>query len=379
MSESHILIKNAEVIDPARNIQERQDIHILNDLIASPDTPVSAHTEIIDAKGCYLFPGLIDYHAHVFYGGTHSSVPPDLASLPFGVTTIVDAGSAGSANVESFLRDQIPRSLVRIKAFVTAYPGGQLWQEENHNPDYFDFPRLQQLFRLYPDTLLGLKLKQERAVVGELGSRPFLRAVEMAQQLNCRVAVHMTDPVQTTEQLLEIFRSGDVFAHCFHGKGDSLLDENGHVKSAARQARARGVIFDCAHGRNNFSQRVAQLAVSDDFLPDIISSDLSALTLNRPPVFGLPWVMSKFLAMGMSLFDVVERCTARPAALLGMSQQIGTLQPGSCADVSLFRLEKRDVSFTDVHQHTLTGSQLLVPQLTLKAGVPLWRANFGLH
>ena len=105
MSESHILIKNAEVIDPARNIQERQDIHILNDLIASPDTPVSARTEIVDAKDCYLFPGLIDYHAHVFYGGTHSSVPPDLASLPFGVTTIVDAGSAGSANVESFLRD----------------------------------------------------------------------------------------------------------------------------------------------------------------------------------------------------------------------------------------------------------------------------------
>lgn len=379
MSETHILIKNAQVIDPANQFVGRQDIHIVNDLIASPDTPVSSHTEIIDAEGCYLFPGLIDYHAHVFYGGTHSSVPPDLASLPFGVTTIVDAGSAGTANVESFLRDQIPRSLVRIKAYVTAYPSGQLWQEENHHPDFFDLPRLTQLFRNYPDTLLGLKLKQERAVVGELGSRPFVRAVEMAEQLGCRVAVHMTDPVHTTEQLLEIFRSGDVFAHCYHGKGDTLLDENGRVKTAARQARTRGVIFDCAHGRNNFSQRVAQLAVADDFLPDIISSDLSAMTLNRAPVFGLPWVMSKFLAMGMSLNDVVERCTSRPAALLGMSQQIGTLQPGSCADVALFKLEKRPVTFTDVHQHTLVGSQLLVPQLTLKAGVPLWRAPFGLH
>mgnify|MGYP004710460053 FL=1 len=189
----------------------------------------------------------------------------------------------------------------------------------------------------------------------------------------------MTDPVQSTEQLLEIVRSGAVFAHGFHGKGDTLLDESGRVKNAARQARQRGVIFDCAHGRNNFSQHVAQQAVADDFLPDIISSDLSAITLNRSPVFGLPWVMSKFLAMGMSLFDVIACCTSRPAALLGMSQEIGTLQPGSCADVALFRLEKRGVTFTDVHQHTLAGSQLLVPQLTLKAGVPLWRANFGLH
>lgn len=374
MPEKHLLIKNAIVIDPARGTECRQDIHILNDIIAPEDTPVSGTTEIIDAAGCYAFPGLIDYHAHVFYGGTHSSVPPDLATLPFGVTTVVDAGSAGSANVESFLRDQIPRSLVRIKAYVAAYPAGQLWQEENHDPAYFDLPRLQQLFRQYPDVLLGLKLKEERAIVGELGSRPMIRAVEMAETLDCRVAVHMTDPVQTTEQLLEIFRAGDVFAHCYHGKGDTLLDEQGRVKPAARLARQRGVIFDCAHGRNNFSQRVAQRAVEDDFLPDIISSDLSSMTLHRAPVYGLPWVMSKFLALGLSLYQVVARCTARPAALLGMQHQIGTLAPGSYADVALFRLENRSVTFTDVHQHTLTGSQLLMPQLTLKAGVPLWRA-----
>lgn len=374
MPEKHLLIKNAIVIDPAREIECRQDIHIIDDVIAPEDTPVSSATDIIDAAGCYAFPGLIDYHAHVFYGGTNSSVPADLATIPFGVTTIVDAGSAGTANVESFLRDHIPRSLVRIKAYVAAYPGGQLWQEENHDPVFFDLPRLKQLFRNYPDTLLGLKLKEERAIVGELGARPLVRALEMADTLACRVAVHMTDPVHTTEHLLELFRTGDVFAHCYHGKGDTLLDEQGRVKPAARQARQRGVIFDCAHGRNNFSQRVAQQAIEDDFLPDIISSDLSAMTLNRAPLYGLPWVMSKFLAMGLSLTEVVARCTAHPAALLGMQNQIGTLTPGSHADVALFRLINHPVSFTDVHQHTLSGSQLLMPQLTLKAGVPLWRA-----
>lgn len=374
MTTNDILIKNAHVIDPAREINSQQSIRIIDDVIAASDLPISEHTEIIDARGSYAFPGLIDYHAHVFYGGSHSSVPPDLACLPFGVTTVVDAGSAGSANVESFLRDQIPRSLVRIKCFVTACPGGQLWQKEDYHPDYFDLPRLRQLFLRYPDTLLGLKLKEERAVVDMLGARPLLKAIEMAETLNCRVAVHMTDPVLPTEQLLEAFRDGDVFAHCYHGKGDTLLDSRGKVKAAAHAARKRGVIFDCAHGRNNFSQRVAQQAIEDDFLPDIISSDLSLLTLNRAPVFGLPWVMSKFLAMGMALDRVVACCTQRPAQLLGMSDHIGSLAPGHCADVALFKLEQRSVTFTDVHQHAFTGKQLLVPQLTFKSGVPLWRS-----
>lgn len=374
MPRNDLLIENAHVIDPARNIDNIENIRIIDDIIAPADHPASAHTEIINAQGCYAFPGLIDYHAHVFYGGSHSSAPPDLATLPFGVTTVVDAGSAGSANVESFLREQIPRSLVRIKAFVTASPGGQLWQEENYDPVWFDLPRLRQLFHQFSDTLLGLKLKEERAVVGHLDAAPMLKTIEMADSLGCRIAVHMTDPVRPTEALLSLFRPGDIFAHCFHGKGDSLLDANGQVKDAARKARQRGVIFDCAHGRNNFSQRVAQQAIEQGFAPDIISSDLSLLTLNRNPVYGLPWVMSKFLAMGMPLTDIIACCTARPAALLNMSSQIGSLSPGSYADVALFRLEPRSLIFTDVHQHALKGSQLLVPQLTLKSGVPLWRA-----
>lgn len=370
-----ILITGAHIIDPAQGIDGIQPLRIIGDRIVAPDTPLSSSTESIHAEGCYLFPGLIDFHAHVFYRGTEYSVPADLATLPYGVTTVVDAGSAGSANYESFHRQVISQSLVRIKSFLAASSPGQTWDEENQDPAKYDIPKIKALFRRYPDTLLGLKIKQEAGVVGDLGVKPMHAAVALAEELGCPVAVHTTDPAVPVAALVRLFRAGDIYAHAFHGKGSTIIGEDGHVLATVKEARRRGVLFDCAHGRSHFSLKTARSAINEGFFPDIISSDLSRFSFNISPAFNLPWVMSKLLALGMPLYDIIAACTSTPARAINMPLEIGTLAPGACADIALFKLARRQVTFTDIHREIQTGENLLIPQMTLLAGEKVYRQN----
>lgn len=368
-----IVITGAHVIDPSQNINDIRNLRIIGDSIADPETPVTPATEYIDARGYYLFPGLIDFHAHVFSQGTEYGVPADLATLPYGVTTVVDAGSAGTANYELFHRQIISQSQVRIKSFLAVSPPGQTWEEENLDPAKYDIEKIKTLFRRYPQDLLGLKLKQERSLVGGLGIEPMRASVALAETLGCPVAVHTTDPVVPAGELVQLFRQGDIYAHAFHGKGSTLIGQDGHVLAEVREARRRGVIFDCAHGRNHFSLKTAGGAIRDGFYPDIVSSDLSRFTFNKSPAFNLPWVMSKLLALGMPLYDVVAACTVTPARVMKMQRTIGTLAPGACADVALFRLASGSVVFNDIHGEALTGEKLLIPQMTLRAGERVFR------
>jgi len=363
-----ILLTGAHVIDPSRHINRVENVRVVGETMVDANTPLTPATEIINAKGYYLVPGLIDFHAHVFAGGTEYGVPADLATLPYGVTTLVDAGSAGTANYDLFHRHIVAQSLVRIKSFLAVSSPGQTWEEENQDPAKYDRDKIRALFRQHRDSLLGLKLKQERGVVGALGIKPMLAALELATELGCPVAVHTTDPVVPTEQLVTLFRRGDVYAHAFHGKGSTLIGRDGHVLAEVIEARRRGVIFDCAHGRSHFSIDTAQRAIAEGFFPDIISSDLSRFTFNKSPTFNLPWVMSKLLALGMPLLDIIAACTATPARLMDMALQIGTLAPGACADVALFKLDTAQVTFTDIHGVELRGEKLLIPIMTIRAG-----------
>ncbi|XBS68502.1 metallo-dependent hydrolase [Acerihabitans sp. KWT182] len=370
-----ILITGAHIIDPAQGIDGTGSLRVIGDRIAAAETPTTAATEIINGEGCYLFPGLIDFHAHVFYRGTEYSVPADLSTLPHGVTTVVDAGSAGSANYESFHRQVICQSLVRIKSFLAASSPGQTWDEENQDPEKYDIPKIKALFRRYPDTLLGLKIKQEAGVVRNLGVKPMQAAVALAEELGCGVAVHTTDPVVPTAELVRLFRSGDIYAHAFHGKGSTIIGSDGHVLAEVEDARRRGVIFDCAHGRSHFSIKTARSAINDGFYPDIISSDASRFSFNVSPAFNLPWVMSKLLALGMPLFEIIAACTATPAKTIKMPREIGTLAPGANADIALFKLVRGNVAFTDIHGERLAGDRLLIPQMTFLAGERVFRQN----
>ena len=375
-----IIIKNVRVIDPLRNIDDIGDIRIINDRMAELNAEsITPKTQLIDAQGCIATPGLIDYHAHVFSDATEGGVRADLCMLPNGVTTVVDAGSAGTANFDAFYRQVICTSKVRIKAFIAASPAGQTSADENHNPDCFNAEKIKHFFSLYPDVLQGIKLKIQTETVLDYHLSPLIKALEIAEDIGCRIAVHTTKPIVPTGELVNYFRNGDIFAHAFHGFGSTIIGEDGHVLKEVKEARLRGVIFDVANGRSHFGTKTARHAIADGFYPDVISSDMSTITMLQWPVYGLPWILSKYLALGMELTDVIAASTSAPAALLGMEDEIGSLTPGSLADISLFKMKNKPAVFSDILGDDVSGDRLLVPQMTIKSGEVLFRqVDFGL-
>jgi dihydroorotase len=377
-----ILIKDGYLVDPARHINQIGNIAIRGDRFFSIDNISGCKaTQIIDAQGCYIMPGLIDFHAHVFYQGTENSIPPDVGMLPCGVTTVVDGGSAGAANYEVFHRSVISNSVVRICSFLNVSSAGQVTMKynENVNPLYYDADKIGYLFKKYKDSLIGIKLRQSKEIVNDLGLEPLKATLKIANDISCPIMIHTTNPPCETSQLVELLRAGDVFTHVYHGTGSTILNSEGKVDDSIKRARARGVLFDTGNGRTNFVFSTALMAMADNFAPDIISSDITVMTLYQQSAYGLPFLMSKHLAMGMSLYDVVAACTSTPAQQIGMLGEIGTLANGACADIAIFRLEDKEVCFYDFKGENIIGQQVLVPQLTIRGGRIVYKdIRFGL-
>lgn len=371
-----ILITGGRIIDPARNLDEIGDIFIENGKISTkPVNDTFPAETVINAEGCLVLPGLIDYHAHFFFKGTDSSISVDSGMLPNCVTTAVDGGSAGTANYELFHQQVVDESLVRVKSFLATSPTGQTTfkYEENYDPQYYDEYKMDYLFSKFPDEILGLKLKQSKDIVGELGLAPIKKAIQIAEKLSCQVAVHTTDPVPNSTELVNTLRKDDIYTHVYHGKGSTIIGTDGRVLPAIKKARERGVIFDAANGKSNFSFKTAEAALQDGFLPDIISSDLTWLTMYKQPVFSLPWLMSKYLALGMPLKDIVAACTSTPARLMKMEKEIGTLASNACADVAIFKLINHSCEFRDIDGEQRYGKTLFLPQATIRAGRIVYR------
>lgn len=370
-----IAIRNGFVVDPYRQQEKIKDVFIKDGVIIDAIEKMEANFEY-DASGMHVFPGLIDYHTHLFWGSTEIGISADVAMIPQGVTTAVDAGSAGTSNFQVFAEKIAYGSCMGIKAFINLSPAGLPTSKyhENINPKHWDKAKLKRLLQRYPDVIMGLKIRISRDIADGQGSEVLKAAVDMAEELGTRLAVHSTDPIETMEEVAVSLRKGDILVHCFHGTGNTILDEQGNVLPGVIEARRRGVIMDAANGRNHWSFAVAEAAIRQGFLPDIISTDITTGTLFKDPVFGLPYIMSKYLAMGVSLNDVVARCTAIPAKLMGLEGRIGTLAPGAWGDVSVFRLRDKETMFTDTRKEVRRGSQMLVPQMTVLKGNVLYKS-----
>ena len=369
-----ILIKNGRVIDPYIKRDEIGNIYIENGKIVEGGHSFSPDL-VIDAKNNLVVPGLIDYHAHVFQQGTDAGVPPDLAMLPNGITTVVDGGSSGTANYESFYTNIVGHSVIRVKAFIALSCDGQISikKNDNYDPQYCDDMKLKYLMNKYKDNILGIKLKQTKNNINDKGLKPIKKALSLAKQLGCRINVHAIDPPCSTKELIQYFRKGDIFTHVYHGIGSTILGENGHIIPEVWEAKKRGVVFDACNGKNNFDMQVAKKAIREKFYPDIISSDLTMITLYKQPVIALPWIMSKYLALGMRLYDVIAAVTSTPAKYMEMNDEIGTLKIGACADVAIFKQIEGEFTFFDKNNNAIKGKCILLPQLTVKEGMVVYK------
>ncbi|MFC6123879.1 metallo-dependent hydrolase [Citrobacter bitternis] len=378
-----ILIKNGLVADLDSGSYINQNIGIVGNRIVDLHTADSQAETVIDAAGCIVLPGLIDFHAHVFHGGTAISVNPDVLCLPNGVTSVVDAGSSGWVNYKLFRNSVIHTAQTRIKSYLnvvnvglSTLGGGPTGYLENTNPANYNVEKISQTLNENRDNILGLKLRysQDIATGCNFSSDPFYAAVALARELKTTLCVHVTDSRLPADELIGHFQTDDIYAHCFHGTGNAILKESGEVFPAIKEAKARGVIFDCSNGVAHFDFTVARNAMEQGFNPDIISTDLTLRnSLRTDKVFSLLFIMSKYLNMGMSFFDVVRAVTRTPARLMKMEGQIGTLAPGAFADIAIVKLRKEKIVFEDTKGTQLEGDRYIDNCATISNGQIVYR------
>ena len=366
----NFMIQNGNVFDPTSGTFTRKSIALENGVISSPKDG-NTYRQIIDASGCIVMPGLIDYHVHYFLHGSENSVNPDASSFCCGITTAVDGGTCGAGNYEAYRRTICAMSEVRIMNCLLVASGGQNNNSytENLDPKFFDEAKILELFAKYPDELVALKIRLSHGIVSpELARHSLAETVRIAEKAGVRVVVHVTDCAIPLDELAGMLRPGDVICHIYHGRGENIcLDSDGRVLAGLWKARKRGILFDASNGRSNFDIEICRKAIVQGFTPDIISSDNNSGSWFLQPLHTLPRILSKFVDLGMKLEDVLRAATITPAKLIGLPE-LGSMAEGTTGDISIFRLKQKNVQYSDINGHMFTGSQVLVPMMTFKGG-----------
>ena len=370
-----ICIKNGHVIDTANNVDEIKDIYVKNGRIVEFQGEFEA-VRTIDASGLYVVPGLIDSHVHVFNKGCDLGIPADIVMLPYGVTTVGEGGSCGVSNYRSFI-EMMRGSRVRHKMLINVSPEGLITFQhpEIICPEKWDFDSFYKAFDLDKNEIMGLKLRLSDEVVGSKGIEILKASLNLAEKLNTRLVVHVTATTIPQEEVLNLLRKDDIYCHVYQGFDETILDKDGKVKKAAYEAQKRGVIMDAASGKNNFSFEVAKKAIEEGFYPDVICSDVSSMNYLAEYVgTGLPYIMSKFLALGMDFKEIIKRVTENPAKVMKMENEAGSLSVGSIADIAIIDIKDTDVNFIDAHRNPLKGNKLIVPVATIQCGDLIYKS-----
>ncbi len=363
-----LLIVNGHVIDPASGVDEVRPVSVYNGRITRYEEGEQAR-HVIDAAGRYVFPGLIDSHAHMFTEGTEIGIYPDLAYLPTGVTSAVDA-TAGVANYRLFRSAVIARSKVTIKSFLQMCSAGLATTSYHEciNPKYFNPEKIARIYEENKDNILGLKIRQSEELAEGLGIEPLKATVAIADRIGCPVEVHCTNIPVPTSEVLDILRPGDIFEHVYQGVKNTILDENGRLYDCVLQARERGILFDTAEGRKHGDFDVMLKAKEQGFIADFCSTDLVLASMYRRSIFSLPNLMSRYVAMGIPLKQVVEMTTQAPARLMKMEGEIGCLSEGARADIAIFSWLPMHQTYRDWKGAAFEADRTLKTEMTIKDG-----------
>jgi len=381
-----LLLKGGHVIDPANLIDDLRDVAVKGGKIAAvaKDIPASGARLVVDVKGLYVTPGLIDIHVHVGHGGAALDwFEPDSPSaarplgiladtvLASGVTTIVDAGSSGANTFEREKHEAIDHSTVRVLAFLNIVAAGMNSGKEQDVTE-MDPVACADTINRFRDVIVGVKTAHYWTERPWDSAHPPWAAVDRAEACGKLANVPvMFDfwprlPERSyAELILKKMRPGDIHTHVF-AQQFPIIGADGKVNPILFEARRRGVIFDVGHGQASFWFRNAAPAVEQGFVPNSISTDLHTGNLNSA-VVNLITTMSKFLAMGVPLEDVIRRATSNPAAAIHRPE-LGTLTPGRDADIAVIELEHGSFGYTDCGGARLTGDVRLTNRLTVRAG-----------
>jgi len=370
-----LLIKGGEVVDTSASLSGKMDVAIRNNIVAAVDRniPESAAAQVIKAENRIVTPGLIDLHTHVFRGITFWGIDAEAVGSRTGVTTWVDAGSAGAYTLPGFREFIVESATVRIYSFLNIASIGLVGHNyELQNCAFLDVDLFVRMFKLHSDLIVGAKVRMGTPTVGENGIEPLKRAKRAARSCGLPLMVHIASGPPSIMEVVSLLEAGDILTHCFTAQDMRIIDDSGKIIDAVRRAREAGVIFDIGHGSGAFAFSVAEPLMEAGHRPDTISTDIHQLSIDGP-MFDLPTTLSKFLALGMTLPEVIHAVTVRPAEILGLEGRLGTLAPGAAADIALFELKRGNFPFYDIEGHVRYGSELLVNTQTIVDGRPMDR------
>ncbi|HEY2247115.1 MAG TPA: amidohydrolase/deacetylase family metallohydrolase [Bradyrhizobium sp.] len=381
-----LVIKGGNLLDPSQSLKGRSDIGIRWGAIEAIETeiPAARASKTIDASGKLVTPGLVDLHCHVYPYGSAIGIPADELVQFQGTTTVVSAGDAGVNNLAALRRFIVAQTRARMYAFVhiannglSAFPVAELYNIDNAQTEACAMALAEN-----PDFLIGVKVRMSENVIFKHGLEPLKRGVQACEMCGwpAKMMVHIGG-VETKElmsQILDLLRPGDVLTHVYSGAPNmsnvfTNIVQDGKLLPAAVAAKQRGVIFDVGHGGGSFDFTVAEVAIPGGCTPDTLSSDIHVFSGNSPGIPFLPNVMSKFMAMGFSLEQVVTMATSAPAKIINRAPKIGTLQIGAPGDVTIMELVEGPVSFLDTRNNKRDGKAYLKPIQTVINGVPFGR------
>lgn len=378
-----ILIKGGHVIDPKNNINEVMDVAISGDSIAriAKNIDEKQAEQVIQAKGMYVTPGLIDLHGHNFFGtepdhaysNGFSAVPPDAFTFRTGVTTIVDAGGAGWKSFPTFKENVINTSQTRVLAFLNIVGEGMRGGAYEQNTKDMDAKMTAYVARQHPE-IVGIKVAHYAGPEWD----PVTRAVEAGNMAGVPVMIDFggyRPPLSLEELLLKHLRPGDIFTHAFANVTGRtpIVDNRGKVRPYVIEAQKRGVIFDVGHGGGSFLFLQAVPAAKSGFFPNTISTDLHTGSMNAGMKDMLN-IMSKFLNMGMDMPDVIQASTWAPAQAI-KREELGHLSVGAGADIAILSLHEGQFGFIDSGGYRMDGNQKLECQLTVMGGRVVYDLN----
>jgi dihydroorotase len=371
-----LLIKGGTVIDPGQHLHDALDVAVKNGKILelSKDIPESRARKLISAKGKIVTPGFIELHVHCYdqQGFTYGR-NADHYGLCRGVTTCVDGGSTGYATISEFVKYVIPASTTRIYSLVhMGAMGGNVDMPHRYgrNLDWVIPEMTARAAEENKPAVVGFKVHFEKIAYPSRESE--LALLKMTQEVSDTTRlpfmVHAESANYATPELVTRMRQGDIYTHCFNNYAPStIFDENGKIHPAIRDARARGVFFEASDGHKNCSFDFVDKALDQDFLPDALSSDFNQ-GIEYDFMYDLPTTVSKYLALGMKLDKAIELVTFKPSQIFGYGIQIGTLRPGSEADISVFDLYEGDFEFVDGKGGKRMGHQMLVNKFVVCRG-----------
>jgi dihydroorotase len=372
----NFILKGGRLLDPATDLDGERDIHVRDGVVEAIGADFKAEgATVIDVKDCIVTPGLIDVHLHLMNGLGAFGVDPDIFGVGSGVTTVVDAGSAGHSLLTVF-RNYVTRNVkTRVLNYVNLStlggvtgPGYSILAD----PRLIDEDKIEKAVEANRDIIVGIKIMATGGALGAEGLKPLARARKLGDNLKLPLLVHIgeswtkdTAPVHVGD-VLKYLRAGDIVTHMFTVHPGGLLDPNGKLWPQVRDAKESGVLMDVGHGLHNLNFDVARKVLDQGLRPDGVSTD--GHRGNRAgPVYDLPTTMAKLMALGFTLNQVVEMATVNAAKLLARSTELGFIRVGRPADISVLRVEAREWKAVDSQKATIPARQALVPVYAIRS------------